>query len=673
VAAGRVVEIGQLLGQQGARVYAILKAGRADVAENLIEQMEDSSPAAAAALQACQKLTGDEMAGSNIMGRFQEQMQAQMAQLYGRGFLADQSPLASFEKAALLDPRWEPLWPHMALDILVAQFQRQAEQGQSLLTAGDDVLLSPDERYDSPAEDGRCVVLARPTEDTPAGVESFDLTALQGRMAVTLLTREKDKHRHFFLGGPCVDFLAKVTAGHPEVLASWQPSLMAVADAFGQHGLYASALLVKRAVWEQSGRSPAQMLPEGIAWLESVADQACRTPESAHRLLVALGYWGEVHADALREAPGAQIKTRMMALVGRSMPVAGVCPAVILGCHLGLDVLGANPSFAPVPEPWRQQAQACAWFEKAEATQNADERKTLLEQAATAGHAPAMEALALLRSRSGKQQEAFQWLAKAAQAGYPSSLNNLGVFYLRGIGCVRNEKKALALCSRAANFGCAEALYTCATVYRSKVHPSNLPVTVSLCSYAAQRGCTEALFDMGTFYSQGNAGLAKSPEKAVECWQKAADKGSSMASYNLYLCSLHGEGTAQDTARALQYLQAAAEGGYNEAMYRLYLHYRDGADVAQDAREATKWLQKAAQYDHPKAREILNLLARYEQQDRERGQSMLPVYQSEAYTPYRSPQPDPSAYQRALEQAERQKRNYRLHLQRQVPGYVPNY
>ncbi|MBN1507767.1 MAG: sel1 repeat family protein [Sedimentisphaerales bacterium] len=681
ITANQTAEIERLLGGRGTKIYELLKTGHTDVASDLLDDMDDSSPSAAV-LSACQQIatSGGEDGAGEMFHRIQEQMMAQMSKFYGRNVVQDQSPMAQFQRASVLEPQWEPLWPHMAMDVLVTRLARIAAQGQSMVVSGDDVLISPDDRYNGASRKQRSVVVERHTADELMNPDASDSTDTGSRMTLSFLASQKHTYRHYFMGGTWTGLISKILSDRPGVLRQWQESLMAAADSFADHGSYSSCLFIKSILWELSGHTPAQILAEGTTFLESVADQATAAPESAHRLLVAIGYWGEAYADAFKEAaPDAQIKARLATMIcNKTMPGAGVCSAVRVGHHLGLNMLEQSPTFRQAQEPWRDQVEACDCFEKAGATKDEEEAIALLQRAAMAGHAPAMEALAFRYYNQKNERLAFAWLTKAAKAGYPSSINNLGVFYVNGIGCGTDKEKALALYDLAASYGQPEALYAYGNLYQSNVHPMNLPVQITLCNYAAQGGCSAALLDMGWFYYRGSASTAKSPEKAVQCWQKAAELGMPEASYNMYLCCLHGEGTATDPNKAIRYLRAAANGRYSEAMYRLYLHYQNGTDVHQDSGEAMKWLRLASQHDHKQARQLVTEIERQRRANEAASRSLTttstPSYQ---YWTYRSPQSSQqdmdAAYQRAQEQAARQMRNYRYQLQSKMGAYGLSY
>ena len=674
-------EVRRLLGTKGTQAYELLKAGHLEAASRLITNLGYSaSPAVASVLRACEQLAGSDMyRGPDMMSLVQRQIQEQYAQLMVGRALANESPLAAFDRACILDRRWQTLWPHMALDIMTARLGDLAAQDQGLVVAGDDVLISPDDRYTSEKKQDQGVVLRRHTGAELMNPDAFDLADLQSRMGVALLASQRHQHRHFLLGGGWTEVMSTMLAAHPTVRDPWQASLMRTAETFGDRGRYASALLVKKTVWDQTSQGPAEVFDKGLAWLEATSDRAAGDPESAHNLLVGLGYWWDAHQDALEAEAKSAAASRLKVLIRGAMPVAGVCEAVILGHHLHLDMLSVEPSFAEVQEPWENDAQACAWFEQAGSTEDPEQRASLLQQAAMAGHAPAMETLAFLCDRQKQAKLAFTWLSRAAKAGYPSAINNLGVFYIRGTGCRRDQDKALELYGRAAGYGLPQALYSYGALYQSEICRMNLPVTVTLCSYAAQRGCAEALYDMGWFYLRGNTCVAKSVEKAIQCWEKAGALGLPEASYNLYLCLMRGEGTPKDPNAAIAHLKAAADGQYSEAMYQLYLHYRDGVHVAQDFELALRWLRLAGEHKHDKARRIL---AQIQQQRRAAitsaeaaARSMSPAYggYDQGYDAARAQQELDLAYQRAQEEAARQMRHYRLNRRANMARYGVGY
>ncbi len=151
-----------------------------------------------------------------------------------------------------------------------------------------------------------------------------------------------------------------------------------------------------------------------------------------------------------------------------------------------------------------------------------------LRQAAQRGDAGAQLALAF-RHRDGhgvepNPVEAMRWAHRAADAGHAEALDFVGFAYLRG---------ALVPRSPALAFG----------YFR-----------------AAAPKSAQAAFNLGQCY-YGAQGTEQDCAKALEWWQKAADKGHGRAAAAAAMALLSGEGLARDAAKARRLAERAAELG----------------------------------------------------------------------------------------------------------------
>lgn len=77
----------------------------------------------------------------------------------------------------------------------------------------------------------------------------------------------------------------------------------------------------------------------------------------------------------------------------------------------------------------------------------------LLRAPAKAGHAPSQSLLAFLLDRADYVDESAALYAQAAAQDDPDALYALGNFHLTGRGVAKDEKRAVALFSKAAEFG----------------------------------------------------------------------------------------------------------------------------------------------------------------------------------------------------------------------------
>ena len=83
-------------------------------------------------------------------------------------------------------------------------------------------------------------------------------------------------------------------------------------------------------------------------------------------------------------------------------------------------------------------------------------------------------------------------------------------------------------------------------------------------------------------------------EGALKEWQPLAERGNTVAQFNVGLMYYEGQGVGQDYARAAEWFQRAADQGYAKAQYDLGAMYGVGKGVKRDFVEAYMWLDLCA-------------------------------------------------------------------------------
>ncbi|MBA5248273.1 MAG: sel1 repeat family protein [Gammaproteobacteria bacterium] len=68
-------------------------------------------------------------------------------------------------------------------------------------------------------------------------------------------------------------------------------------------------------------------------------------------------------------------------------------------------------------------------------------------------------------SQRKRNDEAFKWMMRAAEAGHIAAQNNIGLSYLHGLGAEKNEKKAFVWFEKAAKQGLSYAQSELAMLY----------------------------------------------------------------------------------------------------------------------------------------------------------------------------------------------------------------
>jgi len=94
---------------------------------------------------------------------------------------------------------------------------------------------------------------------------------------------------------------------------------------------------------------------------------------------------------------------------------------------------------------------------------------------------------------------------------------------------------------------------------------------------------------IGLLYDSG-----KDYAKAMQWYNKAADKGGSDAMHNIALLYYNGQGVLQDYDKAMQWYVKAADKGLGDSMSNIAILYQNGLGVDQDYEKAMQWYKKAA-------------------------------------------------------------------------------
>lgn len=123
----------------------------------------------------------------------------------------------------------------------------------------------------------------------------------------------------------------------------------------------------------------------------------------------------------------------------------------------------------------------------------------------------------------GDYTRAFAIWLPLAEKGDAKSQNNLGILYRRGMGVLKNEKKAFTWYERAATQGFAKGQYNLALLYkRGSGVERNEKMAFKWLEQAAMNGYPRALLDLGTRFEKGS-GVKKDPVKAL-MWLSLAVK-----------------------------------------------------------------------------------------------------------------------------------------------------
>ena len=165
--------------------------------------------------------------------------------------------------------------------------------------------------------------------------------------------------------------------------------------------------------------------------------------------------------------------------------------------------------------------------------------------------------------------EARRLYEKAAAAGYPMAMNNIGALYEGGSGVKRDYAEA------ARWYGKAVAL-----------------------------GEPIAMVDLGWQYEHGH-GVAEDLAEARRLYEAAAKAGVPAGMNNLGLLYLNGKGVPRDYAEARRLFEQGIALGDAANMNDLGVMYYQGAGVRRNVRMARQWYEKAAALGSPEAKQDL--------------------------------------------------------------------
>lgn len=176
----------------------------------------------------------------------------------------------------------------------------------------------------------------------------------------------------------------------------------------------------------------------------------------------------------------------------------------------------------------------------------------------------------LYYSGRGVQQSfttAIEWYSKAALNGHIESQTKLGEMYYRGKGIPRDYVKAAEWFTMAAENNDAKAMFFLGGMYNSndKGVKINTLKMAELWKKSAALGYPDAEFYLGQIYLIGRGGIQKNADSAMIWIDKAAQDGSIDALFYMGERAL----ASGDKEKAVEYYQKAADKGLQKAQLKL--------------------------------------------------------------------------------------------------------
>ena len=161
---------------------------------------------------------------------------------------------------------------------------------------------------------------------------------------------------------------------------------------------------------------------------------------------------------------------------------------------------------------------------------------------------------------------------RAARAGDPRAMQNLGVMLLAGAGVPADPAEGYRWIRSGADAGDPKALFSCALLLRQGVGTAKDPVAASsMMQRSADLGYVPALVSLADDSLSGENGMTKDPKLAVGLLLRAAKAGHDGAAFRISGMYREGIGFAKDGAKADEWLRNAARLGNSHAQF-LYAH-----------------------------------------------------------------------------------------------------
>lgn len=190
--------------------------------------------------------------------------------------------------------------------------------------------------------------------------------------------------------------------------------------------------------------------------------------------------------------------------------------------------------------------------------------------------------------------EGFNCFKKAASKADANGAYNLGVCYMNGYGCKKDQDLAFNCFRTAAEMGHPEAFNNIGGCYRDgKVVRKNLELATKFFEKSANMGNSYGQYNYALALQRGE-GVGKDERSAFELFAKAADSGNAEAMNALAMCYYNGVGTKSDLYKAVRYYRKSAALGLAIAMDNLATCYDLGKGVTKSKEKAVEWRVRAS-------------------------------------------------------------------------------
>ena len=192
-------------------------------------------------------------------------------------------------------------------------------------------------------------------------------------------------------------------------------------------------------------------------------------------------------------------------------------------------------------------------------------------KAVALGNEPAREALVKLTTYLRGYERKAEEVKARAEKGDVKAQVELGRLYWRGLGLNQDFKKAASWYRKGAKMGNIDGQYYLASAYEiGKGVEQNTELALMWHSRAAEQGDSRSVVAIGRALSIGAPGVERDLAKAAQFYRNAAERGNSVAQYELAQFYYHGSGVEQSYEQAYFWSAVAVRAGYGG-----YKRFRD--------------------------------------------------------------------------------------------------
>lgn len=214
-------------------------------------------------------------------------------------------------------------------------------------------------------------------------------------------------------------------------------------------------------------------------------------------------------------------------------------------------------------------------------------------------------------------QMAVFWFMRAADAGNPRAMGNIGMLYWNGLGLEQSDSEAVRWWKEGSSEGDigSQCRLSLAFSEGRGVEKNPQKAFELMCLAANKKPADEsekewvarAQNELSRYYYYG-LGVEKDLKESFKWNKKSAEGGNAVGQFNLGTAYKNGDGVDKNLVEAIRWYEKSAEQGYEGALFELgYLNDR-GIGMEQNYKKAFEYYTKAAQKGEAKAQNNLGSL-----------------------------------------------------------------